>query len=71
MHPRFPFVGRWQKSRMLHSLPSNTAGGPFWHEPAQGAVGTHGSLLAPAAMDDCGVGQAGGVAGSTKAGSGN
>ena len=71
MHPRFPLLGRWQKSRMLHSLPSNTAGGPFWHEPAQGAVGTQGSLPAPAATVDSGVGQTGGVAGSTNAGSGN
>ncbi|MFK8115310.1 MAG: hypothetical protein AB8B91_24130 [Rubripirellula sp.] len=56
---------------MLHSSPSNTAGGPLTQDPLQAALGTQGSLLAPLAIDEPGVGHAGGVAGSLKAGVGN
>ena len=69
MHPRFPLRGKHDLFFNRHSSPNSTAGGPFWHEPLHGELGTQGSLLAaaPEAIVDLGMAHAGGAAGSGNA----
>ena len=79
MHPRLPRSGKQWGSVLVISSPNKTAGGPVWHDPLQGLLGTQvpSPLQSPPAMGPAGAagaaegGHAGGVAGSGNAGVGN